>query len=262
MHAGFHKTATTTVQSTLHTNRRILSRHIRLFLKPDFESLTEAARAFSIDPSPDNLSEVIRTSAIFFDTIDPEDHRPILMSSEDLCGHMPGRLGLDRYDAASLVLSQLVEAARLRFGAETEITIFLSTRGRADWLRSTWWQNLRSTRLTLALDDYSRQISSAADLDVVLDDIAETVAPSRVASCALEVSSQAQWGPITPILDLLGIPELARNKLQLLPPENAQPDLGLEDTFLALNRSGLKDRYVQEAKRTLRQMANKQSKDG
>ena len=259
IHAGFHKTGTTSVQAMLDANRRVLSRQYQVFLKDDFEDLTKCAREFSVDPTPKMLTKVIHAAAVFFDSLDPTDPRPILMSSEDLCGNMPGRRGLDRYDAASLVLSQLAEAAQLRFGPDTDLTFYLSTRSREAWLKSTWWQNLRSTRLTLDFDAYSQQIAAAADLDQVLEDMAEITAGARVTSCPLETSSPTAFGPLTPILDLLDVPEVTRQKLKTLPPANVQPEIGLDLVFLALNRSDLTDDNLAEAKRTLRRLANKQS---
>lgn len=38
--------------------------------------------------------------AEFFGTLDVEDQRPFVLSSEDLCGCMPGRCGLVDYRAA------------------------------------------------------------------------------------------------------------------------------------------------------------------
>lgn len=259
IHAGFHKTGTTSVHSMLDANRRILSRTLQVYLRDDFEALTRAARDFSVEPSKKMLTRVIHEAAVFFDSLDPDDARPILMSSEDLCGNMPGRRGLDRYDAASLILSQLAEAANLRFGPETDLTFFLSTRSRDDWLQSTWWQNLRSTRLTLGFDDYAKQIAAAADLDQVLEDMAEIIGPARIVSCPLETSSPMAFGPLTPILDLLDVAEVTRKKLRVLPPANVQPEIGMDLVFLALNQSGLTDDNLAEAKRLLRKLANKQA---
>lgn len=257
IHAGFHKTGTTSVQTMLDANRRVLGRRLRIYLKSDFESLTKAARAFSTDQTPAMLAKVATQASRFFETLDPADPRPVLMSSEDLCGHMPGRLGLDRYDAAPLLLSQLADTALTRFGPDTELTFYLSTRSQMDWLRSTWWQNLRSTRLTLDFDEYADQTADAADLVQVMRNLAELIGKDRIASCPLETSSPAPFGPLTPLLDLLQVPRVARRKLQLLPPANVQPEAGLDQVFLALNRSGLGDSALHEAKRTLRRIATK-----
>ncbi|MDJ0822386.1 MAG: hypothetical protein QNJ09_11340 [Paracoccaceae bacterium] len=258
IHAGFHKTGTTTVQTTLHTNRRKLRRHARILLKPDFPALTDAARRFSVDPHATTLADVASEAVAFFATLATDDPRPLVMSSEDLSGHMPGRHGLDQYDAAPLIMSQLAEAARAHFGDDLDLVFFFSTRERTAWLRSTWWQNLRSTRLDQDFDVYSDAIAAAADLPQVLSEIAEAVAPAVVSALPLEESTDMPQGPMTPLLDLIDLPEDQRTKLSILPPENVQPDLGLESVFLALNRSGFRDRYLNETKKLLRQMANRQ----
>lgn len=257
IHAGFHKTGTTSVQSLIHANRRRLGRRLRCYLKPDFIALTEAARSFSVDPDAMRLTELTEAAQAFFDTLDPEDPRDVLMSSEDLSGHMPGRHGLDRYDAAELIMPQIADAARQRFGEPCEITFFFSTRAADRWLRSAWWQNLRSTRITLDLDTYATRYREAAEFDTVLQAIADTVAPARVTALPLEASTALPHGPLTPLLDLLDIPDAMRTRLHDLPPENVQPDQGLPEVFLALNRSGLKERHIKEVKRTLRQMAER-----
>lgn len=263
IHAGFHKTGTTSVQSQIYANKRILERQIRCYLKPDFEELTTAARAFSVDPSPETMLDIADAANDFFDTLSIEDPRGILMSSEDLSGHLPGRHGLNRYDAASLIMAQLTECVRMRFGETVPLTFFFSTRGRQDWLRSTYWQNLRSTRQSMGFDEYSKQIASAADLPMVLEEVADAVTPAAtVAALPLEESSGMALGPLTPLMDLLDIPDVTRGKLTMLPPENVQPNLGLEDVFLSLNRSGFKERHLRAAKKLLRQLANKQSDEG
>ena len=82
----------------LRENAALLEPHVRVFLKEAFESLTDCARAFSIDPKKRTLSQIAKTAAAFFDALSDTDPRPIVMSSEDLSGHMPGRHGLECYD--------------------------------------------------------------------------------------------------------------------------------------------------------------------
>ncbi|WP_372833163.1 hypothetical protein [Puniceibacterium confluentis] len=257
IHAGFHKTGTTSAQTMIRINRTALDAHVRCYLRDDFMPLTRAARTFSTRPDADTL-DAVRTAAIaFFDTIDPEDPRDILMSSEDLSGHLPGRHGLDRYDAAGLIMSQLADTARARFGAGFDLVFYFSTRSRDAWLRSTWWQNLRVTRLTLDQTDYADKITAAADLPAVLQEVAEAVAPETVTFQALEDIAALTFGPLTPLLDLLEIGEETRASLTAVAPENVQPELGLDAVFLALNRSGLNAKHLSEAKRGLLQLAKR-----
>ena len=51
IHAGFHKTGTTTVQKTLRANREDLRPHCRIILRPGMVALCEAARAYSVSRS-------------------------------------------------------------------------------------------------------------------------------------------------------------------------------------------------------------------
>ena len=52
---------------------------------------------------------------------------------------------------------------------------------------------------------------------------------------------------------------LIRDALAILPPVNAQPVSGLDEVFLALNRSALSEENLRDAKKNLRRIANKQS---
>lgn len=239
----------------LRENAALLEPHVRVFLKEAFEPLTDCARAFSIDPKKRTLSQIAKTAAAFFDALSDTDPRPIVMSSEDLSGHMPGRHGLECYDSTGLVMKCLTDVALRRFGPTTDLTFYFSTRGHDAWLRSTWWQNLRSTRLTDDLQAYSAQFDAARSLDDILEEIALDVSPARVTSFLLEDTADLPLGPLDPLLALLELTELDRTQLAILPPENVQPDMGIHDVFLALNRSALSEKDIQEAKRLVRRMA-------
>ncbi|MCI5110704.1 MAG: hypothetical protein MRY75_09115 [Marivita sp.] len=258
IHAGFHKTGTTSAQSMLRENAPLLEPHVRVYLKEAFEALTERARAFSIDPKKKTLTAVSRAARAFFQTVAQDDPRPILMSSEDLSGHMPGRHGLDCYDSAGLVMKSLSDAAFRRFGRETDLTFYFSTRTRDAWLRSTWWQNLRSTRLTEDFQTYCSRFDAARSLDGILEEIAEDVTSARVTSFRLEEATTLPLGPLDPLLTLLELTDLDRSALTVLPPENVQPDIGIDAVFLALNQSALPEKDLQEAKRLIRRMARQQ----
>lgn len=257
IHAGFHKTGTTSVQSMLRENARVLDPHVRVFLKDGFEDLTHRARSFSIDPRERTLADVTRAAADFMSELDADDPRPVLMASEDLSGHMPGRHGLECYDGAGLVMKCIAVAAFECFGDDTDVTFYFSTRDRTAWLRSTWWQNLRSTRLTLDLPAYCAQFDDARTLDDILDEVATDVAPAKVASRRLEEVGDGPLGPLDPVLDLLDLPGLDRTTLKALPPENVQPDIGIDAVFLALNQSDLPDKDVQDTKRRIRRLARR-----
>lgn len=257
IHAGFHKTGTTSVQAMLRENADLLDPHVRVLLKEHFEDLTKTARSFSIEPREETLAEVAKSAAGFFAGMDRDDPRPILMASEDLSGHMPGRHGLESYDSAGLIMKCIAVAAFACLGDDTDVTFYFSVRDRTAWLRSTWWQNLRSTRLTLDFEDYARRFDEADSLEEILDGVAADVAPAKVTSRRLEDIGNGPLGPLDPVLDLLDLPGLERTALKALPPENVQPDMGIDAVFLALNRSRLADKDVQTAKRSIRKMTRR-----
>lgn len=256
VHAGFHKTGTSSVQAMLRSNRKLLDRHLRVLLKEDFEGLTDAARQFSIHPSEDTLATVGSRAARVFRKLDRDDPRPILMSSEDLSGHMPGRRGLDRYNAAPLVMAKLEENARYHFGDALDLQVFFSTRAAEPWLRSSWWQTLRATRLTDDLETFSRAVD--ADLDKILAEIRSALPQLPVHAMALEDSATLTHGPLTPLLALTELAPEVCAQLTILPPSNVQSLDGMDQIFLALNRSGLSEENLRQAKTDLRHMATKQ----
>ncbi|MDO6586008.1 hypothetical protein Q4543_10790 [Salipiger sp. 1_MG-2023] len=253
IHPGFHKTGTSTVQIALSRNRALLEPHLRLYLREDFEPLAHSARSYSVSRSDKHRDAIGRNALRFFRGIGRDDPRPVLISSEDLSGHMPGRNGITRYDAAPTILALIAENAAHWFGPSLDLTFYFSTRAPDPWLRSCWWQNLRSTRLTQDLDQFSQGLPDAADLPAIVGAVA-----ARTASCPLEDSTLRPEGPLSPMLDLLSLPDQIRNLLVSPPPMNQQPDLGIAEVLLALNRSGLEDEALSEAKKTMRRLAQKQ----
>ncbi|KAA8616274.1 hypothetical protein [Salipiger aestuarii] len=258
VHAGFHKTGTSTVQHALAQNRDALAPHLRIHLREDFDPLTASARSWSVTRSDKHFAAIGRNALRFFRSIGREDTRPVLMSSEDLCGHMPGRNGIAAYDAAPDILRVIADNARHWFGPALDLVIYFSTRAPDPWLRSTWWQNLRSTRLTKDLDPYADDLPRAADLSAVADAVRAAVT-AQVVTTPLEDSAARPEGPLAPLLDLTDVPADVRAALGIPPPVNAQPDLGMAEVLLALNRSGLDDEALSDAKRTIRRLAVKRS---
>ena len=114
-------------------------------------------------------------------------------------------------------------------------------------------------KVTLDLDRYAEELAGAVDLEAIVAEVAVRVGPAQVASEPLETSRSRREGPLAPLLDLVALPPEPRAALELRPPENVQPDIGLAEVFLALNRSGLDDRHLREAKKTLRRLAIRQA---
>ena len=261
IHAGFHKTGTSTVQRAIGVNRRALSQHIRPYLKDDFEAVVDAARVFSEKSKPGTLTHVLEEAKTFFEGLDIDDPRPIFVSSEGLSGLMPGRRSLERYKATPYLMSAIANAAVERFGDQMDLSFYFSTRDRTAWLRSCWWQNLRSSRMTLDFDVFCQQVESATDMETILKDTEISVAPCSVFSADLELLSELKYGPLTPVLDLLEVPATTRARLKMPKRINQRPRGGIEAVLLELNRSDLNDEELSEAKVNLRSIWNRDARD-
>lgn len=249
LHAGFHKTGTTSVQQFLRANRAPLRRHLRLFTRLGQEPLCDAARAFSIRRDPLDRAVLAAEWGRFLAALDPDDPRPVLMSSEDLAGHMPGRHGLMHYDAATMILADL--AAMLP--ADAALTVAFSLRGMTAWRRSCWAQHVRATRHAGDLDAYMTPVTDlAGDAQAVAVAVAVAVADrAQVVTWALEDQATARFGPATPLLALVALPD--RVLARLTPPALANPtlpDAALAE-LLALNRSALDRAALAAAKRAV-----------
>lgn len=248
LHAGFHKTGTSSVQAMLGHNRGLLSDGLRILLKPDILTVTRLARHYSRDHNPETLRQMRVRMRQCAQTLDPADPRPVLMSAEDLVGHMPGRHGITQYDAAIDLLPALVDGLRRGIAGPSDIRVFLSTRAERPWLQSNWWQNLRSTRLTLTLDDYCAHHPEAGRFDTLLPRIAARLPVGCLLHMPLEEMSGLPHGPLTPLLDLAGIDDSLRRRIVALAPRNQRPDSRLEARMLELNRSDIADDALADAK--------------
>ena len=250
LHAGFHKTGTTTVQQALYRNRDALAAHLRLVPRARMAPAGKAAQAWSAGGDPFDLALFGYELAQVMEGWDGDDPRPVVISAEDLCGHMPGRAGVETY-AATAPLMQTVAETLAAMHPKAVPVFYFSTRGAEGWLASAYAQHLRASRMTLSAKAFSEQFRDAADLASMVEGIAAALAPLPVHHCALEQSRTRPLGPLDPLLDLLDLPEGVRNGLEPQPPANpALPPDCVKD-LLALNRSDLDDAALREAKRAL-----------
>lgn len=262
IHAGFHKTGTTSIQKTLSENAGLLAREVRVLLRADIAPLTDAARNFSRLPMPDRAEEITRAATALFQSFDRTDPRPICISAENLSGHMPGRHSISDYsEAAPQIMGLICEALTAGTSQQTDTKWLFTTRDAAPWLRSCYWQHLRSTRTSRALANYSKVYASSADLNATVEQIRKAVAPWPVFTAPLEAAT-GPLGPTAPLLDLLGIsPEL---RAQIVPHKGAaNAHLGDEvaDALLAINRSDLPKDEAHDAKKLVLATARKLRKE-
>ncbi|MDF1718585.1 MAG: hypothetical protein P1U75_18240 [Antarcticimicrobium sp.] len=250
LHAGFHKTGTSTVQQALFHNRDALAPHLRLVPRARMAPAGKAARAWSAGGNPVDLALFGYELAQVMEEWDADDPRPMLISAEDLCGQMPGRAGVESYAAAAPLMRTVVDTlATLHPNAAP--AFYFSTRQTEDWLASAHAQHLRASRMTLSAEAFAGRYRAAADLATVVDGIAAALAPLPVHRCALEQSRARPLGPLDPLLDLLALPEGLRDSLEPQPPVNPALPPDCLQGLLVLNRSDLDDAALRAAKRAL-----------
>ena len=127
IHAGFHKTGTSTIQATLRENREAMKKHVALRLRWHMKDLVAATRGYSTWRDPLTLIKVQDRFTTLMDDLPGMPRRTLVISAEELAGHLPGRGELDDYSAAPILLYAFWEIARARY-PQADILIYLSTR--------------------------------------------------------------------------------------------------------------------------------------
>lgn len=260
VHAGFHRTGTTSIQHMMQRNARKLARHFRILTRRQMPGLCEAARAWSLSRDAADLGLVTFELAQILEPLDPTDARPLVLSSEDLSGHMPGRFHLSGYDAAPPLMASIQQTVQTCLPG-ADLAFFFTTRAASPWLHSTWAQHVRAIRFTEPRDAYIARMAPHTDLAAQVARIANTVT-APVHSARLEDCADAPYGPFSPLLDLMQASPKLRAKLTALPPSNPSfPDPVLAQ-FLALNQSDLSREVLAEAKKTLMEDWRRQTHHG
>ena len=237
VHAGFHKTGTTSIQHGLRRNGRKMARICRVLTRVQIEAVCEAARAASITDDPSAMALFTYELAQMAEALDPSDPRPVLISAEDLSGHMPGRFELTGYGAAPRLMA-CIEAVLQEVRPGAALSFFFTTRAAAPWVRSCHAQHVRAIRFTEDRASYVARMLPHADLGAEVARVAAAVA-APVHSVALEDWTAHRLGPLAALLDVLDAPQRLRDSLTAVGPANPSfPDAVLE-RMLALNRSDL-----------------------
>ncbi len=250
IHAGFHKTGTTSVQNMLRANRAALRPGLRIVLRPAMVALCEAARAYSVSQSQVDLG-LVRFEAAELSQSWGDGPETVLMCSEDLSGHMPGRRGLRTYAAAPALMRAMTDSITAA-QPDVAVTVVFTTRAPEAWLASCFSQHVRATRMTQTAAQYARSYRASADLSAIADDVRTALPAHTVDQIALEDCAQSPLGPLDPLLRIAGVPEGSREALTALPPANtALPPDDLA-ALLAINRSDGTDAEVKAAKRAWR----------
>ncbi len=252
IHAGFHKTGTTTAQRFLMHNGKHIWPHHAIAIQHRIRDPLQFALAYSTGAGQIALDEFRSRFNAFLETLDLGTGRGLIISAENLAGMMPGKNDLvDGYAACPVLMKTVAQCIEQVIDPNPDLTFHFSTRGKDAWLRSIWLHNLSKTRLTDNFNDFAAALGPTCDLERTVQQVQKSVAPYRVISAALEQVTDQQFGPATPLIDLLNLPDKARAALQNIPAENVMPPRDLVKAFLKLNRSPLGNTALVAAKQEL-----------
>lgn len=240
IHAGFHKTGTTTAQRFLMHNGEHIWPHHAIAVQHRIREPLQFALTYSTGAGRLALDEFRNRFNSFLKTLNLGGGRGLVISAENLAGMMPGKNQLvEGYAACPVLMKVVARCIEDVIDPKPDMTFYFSTREKKAWLRSLWWHNLSKTRLTQNFNDFAGAIGPGCDQDGTIAQVQKAVAPYPVTSVALEHSSGQRFGPATPLIDLLNLPKSAQEALQNIPAENVMPPRKLVKEFLALNRSNL-----------------------
>lgn len=237
VHAGFHKTGTTSIQSFLMGNGKHLWPHMALVMPARINEITKVATLHSVFRDPLSLDEYRYRMCAFLRTLDIGKKRHLCISSENLAGLIPGRSGKESYAGCPDLMAATKDALREVFDPDIAITFYLSTRDPQSWLRSSYWQNLRASDLKMDFDAYAETYEAAADFAPILDQTQEALGTTPLLTRRMEDTVGMEFGPATPIIDLFPLPANARKALSAPQVKNHSPDAAIIAQVLEVNRT-------------------------
>ncbi len=264
VHAGFHKTGTTSLQAFVETNREALRPWADVYLKRDLGRARYLGRLYGQRPWLARRLAFRHGFRAFLAGI--PDARTIFISRESLSGMMPGnrrrrlpwRGGrgerLVRYERQAIALGhEMTAALRRRFGDGARIEFLFTTRKLEPWIYSLYRHILRTSALN---DDFARfraDFAATPPLAEQARNIARALPGTVLHISALECARERPLGHGAMLLDLLGVPATRRARFRDAGHHHAGPSQALAERFLEMNRRTRPGRALKEAKRTLYQ---------
>lgn len=247
IHAGFHKTGTSSVQATLRANGPQIWPTHALVLPHRIHDATRMATMHSVMGGPVSLAEFKDRLLALFKGLTLGRRRGLIVSAEDLAGLIPGRRGHVTYDACPDLMVMIESCLRQVWGSDTSITFYFGTREPEGWYKSLYWQNLRSSRLTMEFQTFADSLGALA-FDEVIKATKAKLRHATVRTIRLEDQTEAEFGPATPILEAANL--LPEHRARLVPGRiaNASPSNDILRAVLAMNRSDASDEEVAQGK--------------
>lgn len=255
VHAGFHKTGTTSLQDYLKENRKALKPYLSYYGQVDFLQAGAHARIYGQRRFWWRRLMFRRAFGRFLGSV--PDAPVIVLSRETFSGAMPGHraLGgrkLESYSDAAIPLAQeILRSLRKRFGPGVGVEFLYKLRDRDSWLASVHGHLLRSIHLTDDLEEFEVGFASRPDPAAAAARIGAALAPVPVHTAWLEDHASTPEGPAGAVLDLVRVPASLRTGLTTARRRNAGQTANLRAQFLQINRASGSRASLKVAKEAL-----------
>lgn len=252
IHAGFHKTGTTSLQRFLEINAAALAPYVHVLMKPQMEDVASAARDCS--NASFFRSNYFRRAAfrhLFFDLLKRttlENEQTLLISCEALVGRMPGRENVTAFDAAVGLAKDMVNVAEKHFG-DLDLTLLYTTRERDSWMRSAYSHLLHQSKFTMSEPEFAEKFGRAGDLDAIVMRIGQAIGPRVPVTSQLETTAAEQFGPASVLVRLLDLPAEVNATLEPAKHLNQQLDAFEKSKLQDFNAQDMTDADLNQIKR-------------
>jgi len=257
VHAGFHKTGSSTIQAILRAARDRLPDWV-FGLRYDIAGISRAARHVSINGDPLELG-LFKAALADWLNEQRRDARGIVISNERIMGAMPGDPNVTSYAVAPVLLGAMRDVIHKQLGKSVDLQFYLATRDPAAWVDSLHWQQVRTSALTETQASFRARIAPQFDIDTVLAKTRAALGETPLCVRSLDNTRSLPEGPIAPLLDLMRLSPAERAQIKPAQPQNARPrgvDLAdLADALAAINAQGLSSDATEQAKRDLMRVA-------
>ena len=235
------------MQHFLWWNRDDLAPYFSLMMLRHLKPVVKECTRFSKSLNPVDLVDFVTQLDAAFSEHQPDPTKDLLISCEGLCGHLPGWPNVESYAAVPTLMTFLVGYLCERF-PDAQVRVVLTTREPESWLFSAWRHHLRGHRLTEDYAAFAARLRPAADLDDMVEEVRDALAPLPVIALPLETSQHDLQGPGGALINLMNVPDWVRGDLEPVGAGNTGPEEDMYQQFLDLNRSNLSDDEVQARK--------------
>lgn len=249
IHAGFHKTGTSSVQDFLRRNRDALAPQLSIALREDLAAAATTPVTYARVPLPWRRRAFSRAFERWLAARSID--RPLLVSWEGLSGLMPGHRRISgrmiRDYRAAVPLARTMARAAARTHPGLPVHFVYTLRDAEDWGTSVHGHILRSRRLRLDEATFTARLRPPGE---TVARLRRAVAPATLTCLDLETAGRDRLGPAGPLLALAGVGDEARAQLPDAQRTNRGDPPERRAAYLAHNRS-LRGAALRRAKRAL-----------